>query len=167
MVVAMIETRTLYLDGDGVVAHFDDLAERIFGMPSQAFEDEHGEEEFWARLEAHENFFGSLPLMPDAMELYEGVKHLDPVFLSGIRDDWCTPQKQGWFSRHFPENRLITCKSKDKFMHMKAPGDVLVDDFLKHRHVWIGNGGVFVHHTSAKTSLQRLAELGFDVKIAA
>ena len=155
----------LFIDGDGVVADFDHLAQKIFGMPAHAYEEIHGEESMWSMLEAHPNFFGSLPLMPDAMILYEGIKHLDPTFLTGIRDHWCTPQKIGWFGEKFPGVPVITCKSREKFKHMSGPGDFLVDDFTKHRHIWEGAGGTFILHTSAVDSLKQLRAAGVDVKI--
>jgi hypothetical protein len=34
---------------------------------------------------------------------------------------------------------------------------VLVDDQLKHRHLWEEVGGVFVHHKNAKDTLAQLA----------
>jgi hypothetical protein len=40
------------------------------------------------------------------------------------------------------------------------PGDILVDDYLKYRHLWEEAGGVFVHHTSARHTIRQLAELG-------
>ena len=39
------------------------------------------------------------------------------------------------------------------------PGDILIDDYLTYRHLWEEHGGTFIHHTSAKESLQQLAAL--------
>ena len=36
-------------------------------------------------------------------------------------------------------------------------GDVLVDDQARHRHLWEGVGGIFVHHRDARTTLGELA----------
>jgi len=41
------------------------------------------------------------------------------------------------------------------------PGDVLVDDRDKHRHLWENAGGVFVHHSSARASIAELKALGY------
>jgi hypothetical protein len=43
---------------------------------------------------------------------------------------------------------------------MEAPGDVLVDDLLKYRHLWEEAGGVFVHHRTARDTLGKLSALG-------
>jgi uncharacterized protein YfaT (DUF1175 family) len=39
------------------------------------------------------------------------------------------------------------------------PGDILIDDFDKYRHLWIEAGGIFIHHTSAAASIRALREL--------
>ena len=48
-------------------------------------------------------------------------------------------------------------------------GDILVDDYLKYRKLWIDAGGIFVHYDnespdSAAKTLGELARLGLDVK---
>ena len=42
-------------------------------------------------------------------------------------------------------------------------GDVLVDDTLKHRHLWEVMGGSFVHHHDVGATLDALRGLGLDV----
>lgn len=156
----------IFVDSDGVVANWSKLSLEIFdGVSSEEYEAQHGDEAMWAELEAHENFFGSLELLDDGVTVYEAIKHLDPIFLSGVpKGDWAAPQKEGWFAENFPENTLITCRSRDKCKHMIAPGDILIDDFLKWKHLWEGAGGIFVHHVSAEDTIRQLVELGVDVR---
>ncbi|HEX8363792.1 MAG TPA: hypothetical protein VF603_00740 [Allosphingosinicella sp.] len=155
-------TRRLYLDCDGVLADFDKGATAMLGMPPGAFEKRHGPGRFWAKLASAPDFYFSLPLLPDAMRLYEAVRHLDPVILTGLpRGNWAAEQKVRWAARHFPEMRIITTTARDKRDHAKE-GDVLVDDQLKHRHLWEEVGGIFVHHQDTDTTLQEL-KLYFDL----
>ncbi len=49
--------------------------------------------------------------------------------------------------------------ARDKRLHMTT-GDILVDDTLKHRHLWEDAGGIFIHHTSAAETLAELTTLG-------
>lgn len=151
----------VFLDCDGVLADFDKRAEVLFGMPSQQFEDEYGVKEFWRRIRNDDEFFANLDLMPDAMELFDAVKHLNPIILTGApMGKWAKPQKLAWRDRYFPNTEMIVVNpSRDKFKHMIGKGNYLVDDLLKHSHHWINNGGVFVHHTSAKKSLKMLKDL--------
>ena len=150
--------RTLYLDCDGVLADFDRGAAQVLGMPVQRFQQKFGAGKFWARLASAPDFYGSLPMMPDAQALFEAVRHLDPVILTGLpRGNWAAQQKVRWAARHFPGTRIITCMAVDKRNHC-ATGDVLVDDTLKYQHLWEGAGGVFVHHRDAASTVQALRE---------
>jgi len=154
--------RQLFLDCDGVLADFDRAATALLGMPPRAFEKRHGAGEFWRRLARAPDFYGSLPMMADARELFEAVRHLDPVILTGLpRGNWAAPQKVRWAAQHFPGTRIITCMAVDKRKHAKT-GDVLVDDMLKHRHLWEEAGGIFVHHRSAADSIAELRRIWPD-----
>lgn len=102
----------LFLDCDGVLADFDTLAIRIFNQHPRKAEDLLGTDEFWRRLGDYENFYGNLPLMPDAMRLYAAVAHLHPIILTGCPPgEWSEPQKVAWAARHFPGVKIITCRS--------------------------------------------------------
>ena len=153
--------KQIFLDCDGVLADFDAGAAVILGMPPQAFEKRHGPREFWKRLAAAEDFFGTLPPMPDAEELYAAVRHRNPIILTGMpRGKWAEPQKRRWAERHFPGVPVITTMAALKHEH-RHPGDVLVDDRDKHRHLWENEGGVFVHHKNAATSIAELKAKGY------
>jgi hypothetical protein len=149
--------RQLYLDCDGVLADFEQGAIAVLGLAPRAFEKRHGLGRFWQKLAQVPDFYFGLPLMPDAMELFEGVKHLHPVILTGLpRGNWAADQKVRWAAQYFPGTRIITTMAKDKRNHAKE-GDVLVDDQDRHRHLWEEIGGIFIHHKSAQQSLTELA----------
>lgn len=151
--------RRLYLDCDGVLADFDRGATRLLGMPPRAFEARHGLPRFWRELERAPGFYADLPLMPDAMELFAAVRHLEPVILTGLpRGKWAAPQKVAWAAAHFPGTRIITTMARDKRDHARE-GDVLVDDQLRHRHLWEEVGGIFIHHRDAARTIAELAGL--------
>ena len=155
--------RQLYLDCDGVLADFDRGAMAVLGVKPKAFEHRHGLGRFWAKLASAPDFYFSLPLMPDAMQLFDAVKHLDPVILTGLpRGNWAADQKMRWAEKHFPGVRMITCMARDKRNHARE-GDVLVDDNDKFRHLWEAAGGIFVHHKSAAESIEELRNY-FPVK---
>ena len=154
----------LFLDCDGVLADFDTAAERLFHMGPRQAEAALGTQGFWSRLRNHKDFYSHLPLMHDAMRLFDAVAQLDPIILTGCpMGGWAERQKVNWAARHFPGVEIITCRSREKCQFLQNPGDILVDDFLKFRHLWEEAGGIFVHHQSAQQSLERLAELGLPV----
>jgi hypothetical protein len=153
--------RQIFLDCDGVLADFACGAEAILGMTPRAFEKRHGPREFWKRLAAAEDFFGDLPPMPDARVLYEAVRHKHPIVLTGLpRGGWAEPQKRRWAERHFPGVPVITTMAALKHEH-RHPGDVLVDDRDNHRRLWETEGGVFIHHKDAASSVEALKTLGY------
>lgn len=154
----------LFLDADGVLAGFDEGARRLLGMGPAAFEAKYGTREFWRRIASAKNFYGTLPEMPDAHVLFDGVRHLKPTILTGLPiGNWAAPQKIRWAAEHFPGVPIITCMARDKHKHMK-PGDVLVDDRDNHRAADGKAGVVFIHHKNALDSLRQLAEIFPSVK---
>jgi hypothetical protein len=153
--------KQVYLDCDGVLADFDRGAEKILGAPPRVFEKRHGAGEFWKRLARAPDFFDSLEPMADAVELYEAVRHLNPIILTGLpRGKWAEPQKRRWAERHFPGVPVITTMAALKHEH-RHPGDALVDDRDKHRHLWENEGGIFIHHKSATDSIAQLKAHGY------
>jgi hypothetical protein len=155
----------VFLDCDGVLADFDKGATAVFGMKPAAFERRFGLKRFWQKLAAAPEFFATLDLMPDAVALYRAVEHLHPVILTGLpHGDWAAPQKRRWAAWHFPRVPVITTTAALKYEHCH-PGDALIDDRDRHRHLWEGAGGIFVHHKSAAASLDKLRRHGFDVPL--
>jgi len=150
---------TIYLDCDGVLADFEGAATRLLGLPPLEFQARHGLKEFWRRLHRAPGFYAGLPELPDARELYDGVRRLDPVILTGCpRGGWAEAQKERWAAEHFPDAPIITCMAVDKRRYAR-PGDVLIDDTLKYRDLWEDAGGVFIHHLDARRSLQALRRI--------
>jgi hypothetical protein len=155
----------LFLDCDGVLADFDKKAVEIFGMHPREFENKHGQGAFWREINHYNTnqngFFSALEMMEDAHHLYEAVKHLHPIILTGVPgNDWAAPQKVKWVERMFgPNQRVICCQSKKKCT-FASPGDVLVDDWDKYRALWEAVPAIFVHHKSAATSIEALKEIG-------
>jgi 5'(3')-deoxyribonucleotidase len=150
----------LFLDCDGVLADFDRAAQKIFRMPPRDAEKKLGSRAFWTRIHRQKTFYRNLPLMPDARELFDAVAHLRPIILTGCPiGGWAEPQKVEWTAEHFPGTEIITCMSREKYLHMH-PGDVLVDDYLKYRRHWEEAGGIFIHHTSAQSTIAALERIG-------
>jgi hypothetical protein len=151
-------TRQLYLDCDGVLADFDKGAAAVLGMHPRAFQKKYGIGPFWSRLAKAPDFYFSLPLLDGAMTLFEAVRHLDPIILTGLpMGGWAADQKVRWAAQHFPGTRIVTTMARDKRDHAKE-GDVLVDDQIRHAHLWEGVGGIFIHHKSVEETLARLKD---------
>jgi hypothetical protein len=151
----------LFIDLDGVLADFDAGHEIAFGHRPSKEQDRVN----WEIVRAHEGVYGSfyagLPPMEDWRVLWEGVAHLSPTILTGVPPEIpdAPLHKRAWVDRIIgPDARMITCRSVEKSLHAE-PGDVLVDDWEKHRHVWEKMGGVWITHTSAARSLELIHEI--------
>ena len=130
----------------------------MLGVSPKEFIAEHGRGTFWKRLAAAGDFYRALPEMPDAGLLFDAVRHLQPTILTGLPlGKWAAPQKVEWAAEHFPGVPIITCLAADKHKHMH-PGDVLVDDRLKHRDAYEAAGVVFVHHQQCRGQPQAAGE---------
>lgn len=155
----------IFLDCDGVLADFNAGARLALGTDADDYEKRHSIGGLWKEIRNYRNpqgqgFFRSLPLMADARELFDGVKHLKPTILTGCPfGNWAPPQKLAWAAQHFPGTEMITCMARDKIRHLEHPGDVLVDDKTKFQAIWEEGGGIFVHHTSARDSLAQLRDI--------
>lgn len=151
--------RQIYLDCDGVLADFDRAAIEVLGEDPRIFEERYGSERFWTEIQNAKEFYTHLPLLSDALDLFEAVRHLNPVILTGCPPgNWAEAQKTAWAERHFPGTPIITCRSAEKCRHAK-PGDILIDDYPRYRALWEGAGGVFILHSSARNSLKELEEV--------
>lgn len=152
--------KQLWLDCDGVLADFDRGFEQRFDMAPALYETTHGSSAFWGAIRASKGFFETLPLMPGANELYESVQHLRPIILTGCPfGGWSELQKMRWRDKNFPGTPMVTCMSKHKSVYCQ-PSDVLVDDRDHYRHLWEQAGGVFIMHTSARSSIEALTKHG-------
>ncbi len=149
---------TLFLDLDGVLADFDAHVRALFGRAPR----EMAVREMWARAARTPDFFETMPMTPDAPELWAYCRAFEPQILTGLpRGKWAAKQKRRWVARHLgPEVPVITCMSREKCLYA-APGDVLVDDSTRNAHLWESRGGVFVRHSSAANTIQRLRALGY------
>jgi len=82
----------VFLDCDGVLADFNGGVARVLGMPPREYEHRFGLKRFWAALASTPDFFNTLDLLPDAMKLYEAVRPILPVILTGLpRGAWAEP----------------------------------------------------------------------------
>ena len=117
----------------------------------------------WPILARSGNFYAELDWMPDGKELWETLKPLAPLVLTGLpRGRWAEPQKREWCRRELgPEVEVITGLSREKaeLARVRTPEGVtpvLIDDRGRLREAWEAMGGVFIHHESAARSIQEL-----------
>lgn len=147
----------LYVDMDGVLADFDRHYFNIFGISTSKLTDNVN----WKQVNEIPDFFLGIPPMEDMWELWDFVKPYHPTILTGAPQDIqkSPSNKIRWVEKHLGEHvPVITCQSKKKYMYA-IPGAILIDDWTKYKHLWEQAGGIWITHTSAKTSIEQLTTL--------
>lgn len=151
---------TLFVDLDGVLADFDAHYNTVFGeLPStwrtSQFQDKDVD---WGAIRRHQNFYAQIPPMPDMFELWKYVARFQPIVLTGIPSSIpeAADNKRGWVSKNLGDHiEVRCCLSREKYLHAQ-PGDVLVDDWEKYKESWQRTGGIWITHTSAKSTIEKL-----------
>ena len=93
-------------------------------------------------------------------ELWAAVRHLPLVLLSwgrtGSEYERILREKREWVTRELgPSVVAIVLPDTPKAAHCK-PGDILIDDAVKHGEPWFAAGGVFIHHKNVADTLRQL-----------
>lgn len=157
----------LFIDLDGVLADFDvHYRDKVGALPpSWSQGHDHaaaGTDVDWQRL-AEIDFYRDVPKMLDADDLWTYVRHYEPTIITGLPTtgrDKAENSKRYWVMEHYgPLVHVVTCLSREKCKYM-TPGDVLVDDWEKYKHLWIQKGGIWITHTSAASTIEKLREIG-------
>lgn len=148
----------IFVDMDGVLADFDTGYEVAFGVRADKVADNVD----WYAVRALDNFYLNLPPMPDMPDLWRHVEPYQPIVLTGVPGlvAEAPENKRAWVRRHLGDHvEVRCCRSADKSRHA-VPGDILIDDWEKYRHLWLAKGGRWVTHRSAAATIQQLVALG-------
>lgn len=142
---------------DGVLADFDAGYEAAFGVRPDIAADNVD----WTLVRARQNFYRDLPPMPDFAELWAVIEPLHPTVLTGV--PWSVKEapfnKRQWAEKNLGSHiQVVTCLSKEKYRYCRA-GDVLIDDWEKYKHLWIGAGGIWITHHSAVETISQVRSL--------
>lgn len=156
MKIPKIDTKpfTLFLDLDGVFAHFD---KRVFDL-SGKWPSELGKK-LWKYVMSDKVFFQELELMPDSEHLWEYSKQYDPIFLTGSPPgDSFKQQKKSWVEQKFGKYEVVVLPRKDKPQY-SGWNKVLVDDNSRNIGEWTEKGGTGILHKNPLDTINQLEAL--------
>jgi len=148
----------IFVDMDGVLADFDAHHEAVFGARA----DKAANNVDWDAVRAVGDFYLHIPPMADLPVLWNFIAPLSPIVLTGV--PWSVKEapdnKRAWAEKHLGGDvEVRCCRSREKAKHAN-PGDILIDDWEKYRHLWERAGGRWITHTDAETTVRRLRALG-------
>ncbi|KAL3770257.1 hypothetical protein ACHAWO_009571 [Cyclotella atomus] len=173
----------IFCDLDGVLVDFDMGVRQLLNGKGP---DDVNSAQLWGSISKADSFYTHLPWMSDAKQLWEELKALPHVdILTGVpmnkksrgeKFAWCKRElglevnhldMAGTKSKHEVVSgrrkkgvvNVITCWSKNKHFESRE-NHVLIDDRLKLKVEWEKQGGTFVHHVDAESTLTVLREMG-------
>lgn len=166
----------LYLDMDGVLADFNRNL-REFGVVDNETHFIHKPRDQWTAPQVDldrrvrgvmelEDFWPSIPPMPDAYELWDYCKQFNVHILTATPNvtefrDRIAEQKRQWIQRTFgpfPAEQIHVCLRAEK-AQLAGPTHLLVDDMPSNCKEWNAAGGNAILHSTAKNTIQHLTEL--------
>jgi hypothetical protein len=153
----------IFLDNDDVLAGFNEYTLQLWGKYSHELTDE----ALWDHVETEPNFWLDMPVKDGAFELFEMVKDHKVTILTGCPArgfDLACEHKPQWVAKHLGTKYgidipVITCRGIEKPLHMKNPGDILVDDYLVNIERWREAGGIGIWYQDPATARAELAEV--------
>lgn len=177
-----MENVSVYIDMDGVLVDFLSGAHALFGYgvghlnkasPDLSILQKKEKQKLWITIRANPIFWENLKPLPDAMELWDGVRYLNSIILTAAPSAFGEKSqsflevckgKEKWIRNYLKietENRFICTVSKKKqfFINPNKKFNILIDDRIDNINRWNAAGGIGILHTSAKASLESLREV--------
>ena len=154
----MEEPVQVFVDMDGVLADFDLHYETHFGTRPCKKSDNVN----WKAVQAVKGFNLNIPPMADLEALWARIERHNPIVLTGTPSSVpeAADNKRAWARKHLGEDvRVICCQAKEKYMHASR-GDILIDDRMKYKDLWVAAGGRWITHVSAADTARQLSEMG-------
>ena len=146
----------IFVDMDGVLADFDAHHEAVFGVRPDKIADNVD----WSAVRAVEGFYLAMPPMPDLTALWGVLGRHSPIVLTGVPRS--VDNKRAWVREHLGSTVPVwCCRSSEKYK-FADPGDLLIDDWEKYKHLWIGAGGRWITYQNAAETIRELAALGVN-----
>lgn len=173
---AMLETdkkSRLLTDLDGVLCDLVKAFKAKTGVTPEEYEEVRGKDEFWDLMKSWgDEFWATLPWMPDGKELWNYIKKYNPIILSSAQAGYQFRGKTKWIERNlgFTDKPIINIADwkgqsrivyqKDKWRCILEKGDILIDDTDRKTIPWTEHGGVAILHTSAQSTISQLKKIG-------
>ena len=159
----------LYVDMDGVLFDFvAGVSKLVPGYDDKKYEkDKEYRSRMWKAVKDDADNGGelwfNLPLMKDAMELWNYIKKYNPEILSatGTTDPSTGKQKKRSIAKHFGKGVKVNLVEKaEKKQKFAAPKHILIDDKTRATKPFEAAGGIGIVHTSAANTIKQLKKLG-------
>lgn len=147
----------LLVDLDGVLVNFikqlGDLIHKDLPLDYEIKENW-----IWGKMsKAGEDFWESMPWMPEGHKLWDAIKKYDPTILSApTRAASSVEGKKKWLKNNLPGVPYIIEHDKSKYA---KPDAILIDDREKNIKAWEEAGGIGILHKNSDQTLKELEKI--------
>ncbi len=160
-----MKTIQVFVDLDGVMADFDAGVVRITGKLPH--EQESGNA-MWNAINSAEDFFQNLPVMENAMHMWNFLLKYNPIVLTATGHKYpedVDRQKRAWVKKHLGSDiEVITVqrsREKQQYAHERA---ILIDDRSKSIDPWLAAGGNGILHVNVIQTLTQFPKMMDNLK---
>lgn len=162
--IELQQSKTIYLDLDGVLADFDASVKKQTGK----YPREQKDDEMWKAVQAVPHFYRHLNKMEGADKFFDRIKSIadgydyDLKILTAIPRKSTMPSagddKMSWVKEHFGNIEVVLGPySRDKWKHAHA-SDILIDDRKSNIDEWINKGNAYgILYKNAKQATDQLS----------
>jgi len=149
----------IYCDLDGVLSDFEKQFYLISnGITAENYKKLYGAKSFWNLInDSGTNFWSTMPLMTDAMKLWNYIKPFNPTILTAapLKEQDAADGKPLWVKNHLGDVPVIVTSARKKKEHA-APNHILIDDTVRNIEEWISAGGIGILHKDADSTIKQL-----------
>jgi len=166
------EKPRIFCDMDSVLVDFVQSFKDKVGITPDEYEATRGKKEFWKLITYWgEDYWATLPWMPDGKDLWSYISKHDPIILSAAEAGYMIRGKCRWLQDEVGytdtpitdptswKGQSKITMNKDKYKFILNPGDILIDDTPKKIDPWNEHGGIGILHTSTQNTIDKLKEL--------
>ena len=157
----------IMIDLDGVLADFEAGVKKLVPDydPVKYENDSKYRNKMWKAVDKYSKeggkLWGELPLMSDAMILWNYIKKYNHEILTATGDPkyGAEAQKKLWVKKHFGNVKINFTRKAAEKAQLAQKNTILIDDKQKAIGPWIKAGGIGIIHTSAKNTIAQLKKL--------
>ncbi|ATZ80229.1 putative tRNA ligase/uridine kinase [Bodo saltans virus] len=153
----------VYCDLDGVLVDFEKGVKELTGKFPQEYPNVGY---MWANIEKVDNFWTKLEWTEDGKELWDFIiannNRIHVEILTGLPDgkfkDISNRDKKIWCKNNLGDTKINTCMGREKYTYCQK-NFILIDDREEYGVNWQKKGGVFIHHTNTKDTIEQMENI--------